>query len=144
MVMLPMTLVLSTLNLINFYILHCLGPSSSNFYEIWHNDAVRFCWPPGPLKIRNFETSTWRWPSSWKIRKIAIPQRQFVRFWHNLAHWCSLSLLTVPTVKHFKLRKSKMAKKSHHYLFSDIVWNSYFQLRLTVVKWWKFYPRKHL
>ena len=50
-------------------------------------------------------------PPSWKNRKIVISQPRFERFWRNLARWCSLTLLTVPTVKNLKFQKfkSKMA-----------------------------------
>ena len=48
-------------------------------------------------------------PPSWKNRKIVICQPRFERFWRNLARWCSLTLLTVPTVKNLKFQKSKMA-----------------------------------
>jgi len=34
---------------------------------------------------------------------------RFERFRRNLARWCSSTLWTVPTVKNFKFRKSKMA-----------------------------------
>ena len=41
--------------------------------------------------------------------KIVISQPRFERFRRNLAWWCSLTLLTVPTVKNLKFQKSKMA-----------------------------------
>ena len=47
--------------------------------------------------------------TSAKNRKIAISQPRFERFRRNLAWWCSLTLLTVPTVKNLKIQKSKMA-----------------------------------
>ena len=43
------------------------------------------------------------------IRDRAISQPRFERFRRNLAWWCSLTFLTVPTVKNLKFQKSKMA-----------------------------------
>ena len=48
-------------------------------------------------------------PPSWKYRKIAISWPRLERFLRNLAQLCSLTLLTAPTVKNLKFRKSKMA-----------------------------------
>ena len=48
-------------------------------------------------------------PPSWKNRKIVISQPRFERFWQNLASRCSLTLLTISTVKNLKFQKSKMA-----------------------------------
>jgi len=50
-----------------------------------------------------------RRPPSCKNRKIVISQPRFARFWRHLASKCSSTLLTVPTVKNLKFRKSKMA-----------------------------------
>ena len=46
-------------------------------------------------------------PPSWKNRKIVISQPRFERFWRNLARWCSLTLLTVPTVKNWNFKHSR-------------------------------------
>ena len=43
------------------------------------------------------------------LGKIVISLLPFERFWHNLALWCSSTLLTVLTVKNLKFQKSKMA-----------------------------------
>ena len=44
-------------------------------------------------------------PLSWKNRKIVISRPQF---WHNLARWCSSTLLSDPTAKIWN-QKSRMA-----------------------------------
>ena len=44
-----------------------LGCGSSDYDEIWHDDAVRPSWPLPPLKNRNFESRRWRRSLSYKI-----------------------------------------------------------------------------
>ena len=46
-----------------------LSHSSSDFDEIWHDDAVQPSWASRPLalKIWNFKNPRWRRPQSWKI-----------------------------------------------------------------------------
>ena len=41
--------------------------------------------------------------------KITISRPRFERFQRNLAWWCSLALLSIPTVKKFEVLKIKMA-----------------------------------
>jgi len=86
-----------------------LSRISSHFDEICHSDAVRHSRRVRPLKIQNFENPRWRRPPSWKIDKLRYLGRSLGRFRRNLAWWCSSTLLTVPTVKNLKFRKSKMA-----------------------------------
>ena len=86
----------------------------TNFDEIWYSDAH---WPLTadlPLKFRIFfKNPRWRPPPSWKITKIAIYPHLFDRSLRNLVCWCKMGLLTLPTVKKFEFRKSKMVDGRH-------------------------------
>jgi len=86
---------------------------STDFDEMWHDDA---CWTLAvdqPLKFRIFENPRWRRPPSWKITKIAISPQRFDRSLWNLVCWCKMGFLTAPTIKKFEFHKSKMADGRH-------------------------------
>jgi len=61
-------------------------------------------WTLPTPKFRRFENPRWRWPPSWKKRKIAISQQRFDRSPRSLAWWRTLTLCTICTPKfpHFK------------------------------------------
>jgi len=86
-----------------------LSRGLSDFDEIWHADAVRHSWPSRPVKNLKFQKSKMAAAAILKNLKIAISRPWFHRFLQNLAHWCSSTLLTIPTIKKLKFRKSKMA-----------------------------------
>ena len=86
---------------------------STDFDEIWLDDA---CWTLAadqPLKFRIFKNPRWRRPPSWKVTKIAISPQRFDRSLRNLVCWCKMGFLTAPTVKKFEFHKSKMADGRH-------------------------------
>ena len=73
-----------------------------------HSGAVWILYLLTFLLIYFLENKSVPFPSL-ENRKIAISQLRFERFRRNLAWWCSLTLLTAPTVKNLKYQKSKMA-----------------------------------
>ena len=86
---------------------------STDFDEIWLDDA---CWTLAadqPLKFRNFENPRWRRSPSWKITKIAISPQRFDRSLRNLVRWRKMGFLTAPTVEKFEFHKSKMVDGHH-------------------------------
>jgi len=72
-----------------------LSHGSSNFNEIWHDDAVQPSWLFRSLNIWNFKKSKMAMVANLKNRKIAISRPRFQQFQRNLARWCSSTLLTV-------------------------------------------------
>ena len=85
-----------------------LGRGSTDIDEILHDNALWTSWPSWPLKFKILQIQDGG-GRHLENRKMAISQPWFERFRRNLARWCSLTLLTVPTVKKLKFQKSKMA-----------------------------------
>jgi len=81
-----------------------LGRSSRHFDEIWHSDAVRLSWPFWPLKISisKIQHGSGRHLQKSKNHHISAAVQR------NLAQWCCLTLLTVPTVAKLKCWKCKL------------------------------------
>ena len=86
---------------------------STDFDEIWYNDAHWALTADLLLKFRIFENPRWRRLPSWKITKIVMSPQRFGRSLWNLVCWCKMSLLTSPTVKKFEFHESKMADGRH-------------------------------
>ena len=82
---------------------------STDFDEIWSDDARWTLAADQRFKFWIFENPRWRRPPSWEITKIAIYPQWFDRSLWNLVCWCKMGLLTAPTVKKFEFHKSKMA-----------------------------------
>ena len=82
-------------------------------------------------------------PISWKNKKslkIVMSWRLFERFWRNLACSWSSTLLTVPTVKNLKFRKSKMAAaailKNHKIATSQPRFERFWRNFAQNLAWW--------
>ena len=78
---------------------------STDFDEIWRDDAY---WPLAadqPLKFWIFENPWWRRPPSWKITKIAISLQLFDRSLRNLVWWCMLVPCAWRKVQFFNFRQ---------------------------------------
>ena len=70
----------------------------SDFYKIWHSDAVRSSWLFRSLKCKILKIQASGCQHLEKS-KIEISRQSFDRSPQNLAWCCSSTLLTVPTVK---------------------------------------------
>ena len=67
-----------------------LGRDLTDFYEIWHGDAVRLHWPFRPLKFQKFKYPRWRLPPSLKIEKSQYLSNGLTdrrKIWHGDAYW---------------------------------------------------------
>jgi len=73
-----------------------LGRGSTDFDEIWQDDALWTSWPSRPLKILQIQDGGGRHLENWKI---AISQPRFERFRRNLARWCSSTSRTYQPLK---------------------------------------------
>jgi len=76
-----------------------LGYNLTDFYKIWHGDAMPtllICPIARNLKFLKSKTAA---AAMLKNQKSPLCRLRFDRFQRNLARWCSLALLSFPIVK---------------------------------------------
>jgi len=95
--------------LLNRHISATVGPILTKFGMVTHIGHGS----GSTVKILNSWKSKMAATAFLKNHKIAISPQRFDRSLRNVIRWCKIVLLTFPTVKKFKFRKSKMADGRH-------------------------------